>query len=66
MHEWNKEKRGFSMDESEIRPGLTLADAKGQNRIRKLMESRDNLQAIIRQHEDQVRCIDHEIATLRG
>ena len=45
-------------------PGPTLADAKGAQRLRKLIESRDNLLAIIVEKQENVRIIEHEIVQL--
>jgi hypothetical protein len=45
-------------------PGLTLADATGYQRLRKLADSKFNILMDIRQSEDKVRIIDAEIKSL--
>lgn len=46
--------------------GPTLADAKGERRIRKLEDTRLNIWVNILAAMDKVSCIDHEIAVLKG
>ena len=49
-----------------MKPGLTLADANGANRVRKLTESRDNLVKQLDQLADKISCIDNEIEQMEG
>jgi hypothetical protein len=48
----------------ETLPGPTLADTKGERRVRKLRETRANLYAQIKEKRGSIRIIDHEIAQL--
>ena len=45
-------------------PGLTLADATGYKRLRKLADAKFNIIMDIRQNEDKIRIIDAEIKEL--
>lgn len=47
-----------------MKPGVTLSDAKGERRIRKLEDTRLNIWIAIIAAMDRVTCIEHEIEVL--